>query len=196
MALASSSGAALQPATADTGASAASRSRGAAKPAVFTVASFNCGSEQGAMMGKASKTHCQTLGTVAAQIVEETDADVFFGCEVGHFREGLPKAKLDAGEIMRVPFGDGVRTAVKDAYLAVWGFRGASQPAADSGRAPEPVAVSLHGDVVIHNLPFARLVDAAITRFNVMTPKTHVIVGNMHTVAGKTLPSLRQEKEQ
>ena len=57
------------------------------------------------------------------------------------------------------PFGDSMCLAENDNYLAVWGFGGASQP----------VDVSLHDRAETYQVPIGRDVDAAITRFDVVT---------------------------
>ena len=164
---------ASQPADEDRDAPAAVPARGAPQPASFTVASFNFG----------FSTHCSNFGRVCAAIVQDADADLLFGCEVGAFRQGLSKAAINVEDILTKPFGDSIRFSEVDNYWSLWGFGGASQPA----------VVSLHGDTDIYHVPIGRQVDAVITRFDVQTSghcKVHVVIGNMHIVCGARAPEV------
>ena len=71
------------------------------------------------MSGKSCTRHCTNFGRVCAKIVEDGDADLFFACEVGAFRQGLSKAKIHVGGILQKPFGDSARFAEVNNYLGV-----------------------------------------------------------------------------
>ena len=139
------------------------------------------------MKSRGRARHCAKFGRVCAQIVQEADADFLFGCEVGAFRQGLGKAQIRVGDILRRPFGDNVCFAEVNNYLGVWGFGGAYQP----------VVVSLHGDAAIFHVPGPRQVDAVIARFDAQTSghgKVHVVTGNMHIVCGDRFPTILQRQ--
>ena len=109
------------------------------------------------MTGKSCTKHCTNFARVCARIVEDGDADLLFGCEVGAFRQGFSQARLHVRDILRRPFGESVRVAEVNNYLAVWGFGGASQPGASqpgpsSGGAPQPSVVSQHGVAEIYHV--------------------------------------------
>ncbi len=163
-------------ASASRGASRPASAHGASQPACFTVASFNIGFHQSAMSGKKCSQHCNLFGAVCAKIVENANADLFFACEVGGHREGLRRAGIQVGDILQKPFGNEIGFAEVDNYLSVWGFGGASQPA----------IVFQNGDATRHTVPAGREIDAVIQRFDVQVANQqwHVVVGNMHIVAG------------
>ena len=148
------------------------------------------------MTGKSSARHRANFARVCAKVVEDGDADLLFACGVGAFRQGLREARIDVGAILTEPFGESVRFAEVNNYLAVWGFGGASQPGASqpgpcSGGASQPSVVSQRGVADIYRVNVGRDVDAVILRFNVHTSgygKVHVVTANMHIVCGKTLP--------
>ena len=53
--------------------------------------------------------HCANFERVCAKIVEEADADILFGCQIGAFRQGFSIARIHVGNLLRNQFGDGVR---------------------------------------------------------------------------------------
>ena len=96
--------------------------------------------------GKSRTKHCINFARLCARMVEETDAVLLFGCEIGAFRQGPSHARLRVRDILRGPFGESVRVAEVHNYLAVWGFGGASQPGASqpgpcSGGASQPSVI-------------------------------------------------------
>ena len=93
----------------------------------FTVASFDFGFHQSMMTGQ-RKTHFTNFERLCAKIVQEADADIMFGCEVGDFRKGPSKTAICVGDIVKKPFGDSVCFVDVDNYFGMWGFGGACQP--------------------------------------------------------------------
>ena len=173
------------------------RARGAPQPADFTVASLNFGFEQGAMTGKKLKTHRANFGRVFAKIVEEADADILFGCEVGGHRDGLHHVGVDLGDYLHAPFGNGVGYEGINNYWSVYRLGGAAHPA-NVAPASKPPDVDMLYDSYIYTLPGETDVDAVVTRFDVQTTehgKVHVVVGNMHIVCGKNPPKIPNHLE-
>ena len=163
-----------------------------AKRADFTVASFNFGLQSLAMRGQRQHKHLQQFARVCAKIVEQSEADMLFGCEVGGHRDGLHQVGVDLGDYLRAPFGDGVGYKGINNYWSVYRFGGAAQPSrADPSCSPPDVDIG-HGSH-IYTLPREAEVDAMVTCFDVHTiehGKVHAVVGNMHIVCGKKPPSI------
>ncbi len=131
--------------------------------------------------------HCANFERVCAKIVEEADADILFGCQIGAFRQGFSIAGIHVGNLLRNQFGDGVRFEEVHDYLSVWNLF----------RSPRPAVVSLHGNSRVFHVPGSRDVYAVIARFDVNMARhgqAHVITGNMHIVCGKHLPTLAQRQ--
>ena len=163
-----------------------------AKRADFTVASFNFGLVSSAMRGQKQNKHLEQFARVCAKIVEQSEADMLFGCEVGGHRDGLHQVGVDLGDYLRAPFGDGVGYDGVDNYWSVYRLGGAAQPSkADPASNPPDVDI-VHGSY-IYTLPREAEVDAMVTCFDVHSiehGKVHVVVGNMHIVCGKKPPSI------
>ena len=85
----------VHPAMAPRGASAAALAHGDPRRYEFTVASFNMGFEQTAISSSRSSSHCAKFVRVCARIVENSDADLLFACEVGASRKGLRFAEIE-----------------------------------------------------------------------------------------------------
>ena len=140
------------------------------------------------MTGKNARKHCDNFVRICAQLVEESDCDLLFACEVGGFRMGFRHAEIDLWHLLREPFGDSVQVFEIDNYVAVWNFGTWNGPWNGHGGAAQPVQVSFHGGCAErYTIPIAigRDVDAAITQFDVVTSDIgmcHVVVGNMHIV--------------
>ena len=159
------------------------------------VASFTFGFDQGMMTGRHARKHCNNFVRICAQLVEESDCDLLFACEVGGFRMGFRHAEIDLWHLLREPFGDSVQVFEIDNYVAVWNFG-----SWNVGGAAQPAQVSLHGCAERYTIPIAigRDVDAAITQFDVVTSDIgmcHVVVGNMQIVcSGRRPPTIRTKK--
>ena len=125
---------------------------------MFRVASFNFGMQQGMLAPPARQTtienNCAQFERVCAKMVEEADADIMFGCEVGGARQGFKCEMINVKDILERPFGENISVAVVDKYIAVCGFQ-RSQTVVLRG-SPEKITMRLSRDV-----------DAAITRFDV-----------------------------
>jgi len=147
------------------------------------------------MTGRHARKHCNNFVRICAQLVEESDCDLLFACEVGGFRMGFRHAEIDLWHLLRMPFGDSVQVFEIDNYVAVWNFG-----TWNVGGAAQPAQVSLHGCAERYTIPIAigRDVDAAITQFDVVTSDIgmcHVVVGNMHIVcSGRRPPTIRTKK--
>ncbi len=133
--------------------------------------------------------HCANFERVFAKIVEEADADILFGCQIGAFRQGFSIARIHVGNLLRNQFGDGVRFEEVHDYLSVWNLF----------RSPRPAVVSLHGNSRVFHVPGSRSRDvgAVITRFDVQMARhgqARVITGNMHIVCGKRSPTIAQRQ--
>ena len=165
--------------------------RDSKKNCKLRVAPFTFGFDQGMMTGRNARKHYNNFVRICAQLVEESDCDLLFACEVGGFRMGFRHAEIDLWHLLREPFGDRVQFAEIDNYVAVWNF-GAWN---GHGGAAQPAQVSLHGCAERYTIPMGihQDVDAAITRFDVVTSDIgmcHVVVGNMHIVCGQSPPSI------
>ncbi len=77
-------------------------------PSSFKVGAFNFGAEQAMATSKKKYEHIETFGDVCARIVDFTNCDFLFGCDVGAFRSGLTDAGIVLKRILRKPFGDSV----------------------------------------------------------------------------------------
>ena len=92
------------------------------------VGSFNFGFLQSMISGSSKEKYCAEFARVCAKIVEEGNCDLLFACEVGGFRQGFLNANINVNDVLVKPLGRNMRLLEEDNYIALWGFRGASQP--------------------------------------------------------------------
>ena len=101
------------------GSASASRSRGASQPASgptsFTVVSFNSGLDETMMSGRKAPRRFEHFERVCAAVVELSECDISFGCEVSGFRRGSDREC--------VYLEDGVCVSDVDNYICITPLR-------------------------------------------------------------------------
>ena len=86
----------------------------------FKVVSFNFGFAQWMMAAEPCKVqkYCGTFVGACGELVEQGNADLVLGCEVGGFRQGFKREGIDVGEVLQKPFGETIAYSEMDNFSA------------------------------------------------------------------------------
>ena len=117
-------------------------------------------------------------------MVEEVDADILFGCEVGGKEEGFGAVGVSLPDLLRLPFGEDVLVQSQLNYMSVCGFRYG-----------DVRAEFIEETCMVHWLGVNEDVPAVITCFGIHAggasqPAVYVVAANLHIVCGDKPPKI------